>query len=92
MAKRFAFRFATYATALCLRAGCGLRNNIAAVGVTGCFDGGRFRQTAYGTGRDLCAGCGADLNREACRCTKKEVDPRLAKLAALLAEMPDDEE
>ena len=42
--------------------------------------------------RGLCAGCGADLNREACRCTKKEVDPRLAKLAALLAEMPDDEE
>ena len=42
--------------------------------------------------RGLCSGCGADLNREACRCTKKEVDPRLAKLAALLAEMPDDEE
>lgn len=42
--------------------------------------------------RGLCAGCGVDLNREACRCTKKEVDPRLAKLAALLAEMPDDEE
>ena len=42
--------------------------------------------------RGLCAGCGADLNREVCRCTKKEVDPRLAKLAALLAEMPDDEE
>jgi len=42
--------------------------------------------------KGLCAGCGADLNREVCRCTKKEVDPRLAKLAALLAEMPDDEE
>ena len=42
--------------------------------------------------KGLCAGCGVDLNREACRCTKKEVDPRLAKLAALLAEMPDDEE
>ena len=42
--------------------------------------------------KGLCAGCGADLNREACRCTKKEVDPRLAKLAALLADMPDDEE
>ena len=42
--------------------------------------------------KGLCAGCGADLNREACRCTKKEVDPRLAKLAALLAEMSDDEE
>ena len=42
--------------------------------------------------KGLCSGCGADLNREACRCTKKEVDPRLAKLAALLADMPDDEE
>ena len=42
--------------------------------------------------KGLCAGCGADLNREACRCTKKEVDPRLAKLATLLADMPDDEE
>ena len=42
--------------------------------------------------KGLCAGCGADLNREACRCTKKEVDPRLGKLAALLADMPDDEE
>ena len=42
--------------------------------------------------KGLCAGCGVDLNREACRSTKKEVDPRLAKLAALLAEMPDDEE
>ena len=42
--------------------------------------------------KGLCAGCGADLNREACRCTKKEFDPRLAKLAALRAEMPDDEE
>ncbi len=42
--------------------------------------------------RGLCAGCGADLNKEACRCTKKEVDPRLAKLAELLATMPDDEE
>lgn len=28
----------------------------------------------------LCAGCGADLNTEPCRC-KKEVDPRLADLA-----------
>ena len=42
--------------------------------------------------RGLCAGCGADLNKEACRCTKKEIDPRLAKLADLLATMPDDEE
>ena len=33
--------------------------------------------------RGLCPGCGADLNRESCRC-KKEIDPRLAKLAQLL--------
>ena len=33
--------------------------------------------------KGLCSGCGADLNREACRC-KKEIDPRLAKLAQLL--------
>ena len=33
--------------------------------------------------RGLCSGCGADLNRESCRC-KKEIDPRLAKLAQLL--------
>ena len=33
--------------------------------------------------RGLCPGCGANLNREACRC-KKEIDPRLAKLAQLL--------
>ena len=31
----------------------------------------------------LCPGCGADLNVEPCRC-KKEIDPRLAKLAQLL--------
>ena len=36
----------------------------------------------------LCPGCGVNLNREACRC-KKQVDPRLAKLAQLLAQ--DDE-
>ena len=35
--------------------------------------------------KGLCPGCGADLNREPCRC-KKEVDPRLAKLAQLLEE------
>jgi uncharacterized protein len=51
-----------------------------------------MRILCSGDCKGLCAGCGADLNREACRCTKKEVDPRLAKLAALLAEMPDDEE
>ncbi|MDD6159734.1 MAG: DUF177 domain-containing protein [Oscillospiraceae bacterium] len=33
--------------------------------------------------KGLCAGCGADLNEEPCRC-KREVDPRLAKLAQLL--------
>ena len=33
--------------------------------------------------RGLCPGCGVDLNEEPCRC-KKEVDPRLAKLAQLL--------
>ena len=33
--------------------------------------------------KGLCSGCGADLNREPCRC-KKEIDPRLAKLAQLL--------
>lgn len=30
--------------------------------------------------KGLCAGCGANLNREPCRC-KREVDPRLAGLA-----------
>lgn len=33
--------------------------------------------------KGLCPGCGVNLNRETCRC-KKEVDPRLAKLAQLL--------
>ena len=33
--------------------------------------------------KGLCSGCGADLNVEPCRC-KKEIDPRLAKLAQLL--------
>ena len=31
----------------------------------------------------FCPGCGVNLNFEPCRC-KKEVDPRLAKLAQLL--------
>ena len=39
--------------------------------------------------RGLCPGCGADLNRESCRC-KKEIDPRLAKLAQLLEDRGDD--
>ena len=33
--------------------------------------------------KGLCAGCGVDLNVEPCRC-KKQIDPRLAKLAQLL--------
>lgn len=33
--------------------------------------------------KGLCPGCGVDLNVEKCRC-KKEIDPRLAKLAQLL--------
>lgn len=33
--------------------------------------------------KGLCPGCGVDLNLEPCRC-KKEIDPRLAKLAQLL--------
>ncbi len=33
--------------------------------------------------KGICPGCGADLNKEACRC-KREIDPRLAKLAQLL--------
>lgn len=33
--------------------------------------------------KGLCPGCGADLNVESCRC-KREIDPRLAKLAQLL--------
>lgn len=33
--------------------------------------------------KGLCPGCGVDLNVEPCRC-KREVDPRLAKLAQLL--------
>ena len=38
--------------------------------------------------KGLCSGCGADLNREPCRC-KKEIDPRLAKLAQLLEDRKD---
>jgi len=34
--------------------------------------------------RGLCAGCGANLNCERCRCGPQAVDPRLAPLAALL--------
>ena len=42
--------------------------------------------------KGLCPGCGVNLNKEACRCKKKTVDPRFAKLAALLETLPDDEE
>lgn len=35
--------------------------------------------------KGLCPGCGADLNHEPCRC-KKEIDPRLSKLAQLLGQ------
>ena len=38
--------------------------------------------------RGLCPGCGADLNVESCRC-KREIDPRLAKLAQLLEDRED---
>ena len=38
--------------------------------------------------KGLCSGCGADLNHESCRC-KKEIDPRLAKLAQLLEDGED---
>lgn len=38
--------------------------------------------------KGLCSGCGADLNHEPCRC-KKEIDPRLAKLAQLLENRED---
>lgn len=31
----------------------------------------------------LCAGCGANLNAEACRCAPEPVDPRFEKLAEL---------
>ena len=39
--------------------------------------------------KGLCPGCGADLNRENCRC-RKEPDPRLAKLVQLLENREDD--
>jgi uncharacterized protein len=36
--------------------------------------------------KGICPGCGVNLNEEACRC-KKEIDPRLSKLAQLLEQM-----
>lgn len=40
--------------------------------------------------RGLCPQCGANLNRERCRCSKQAVDPRLAPLARLRAGMKGD--
>ncbi|MBQ0084524.1 MAG: DUF177 domain-containing protein [Clostridiales bacterium] len=34
--------------------------------------------------KGLCAGCGKNLNRESCTCSKREIDPRLEALAKLL--------
>jgi len=34
--------------------------------------------------KGICANCGADLNREACRCTDKPIDPRWEKLRKLI--------
>ncbi|MBQ8203274.1 MAG: DUF177 domain-containing protein [Clostridia bacterium] len=34
--------------------------------------------------KGICSVCGKNLNREKCTCEKKEIDPRLAKLAELL--------
>ena len=40
--------------------------------------------------KGLCSGCGANLNTEECKC-KPLVDPRLAPLQAILAELKDNE-
>ncbi len=34
--------------------------------------------------KGICSVCGKNLNKEKCTCEKKEIDPRLAKLAELL--------
>lgn len=34
--------------------------------------------------KGVCSRCGKNLNRESCNCNKKEIDPRLEKLAQLL--------
>ena len=39
----------------------------------------------------ICPKCGKDLNEGACSCTEKEIDPRLAPLAAILERMREDE-
>lgn len=61
---------------------------------SGVLDLGEFATSAFVLDMDsknlcaedckgICAGCGADLNTEPCRC-RHEVDPRLAALAQLL--------
>ncbi|HXE75850.1 MAG TPA: DUF177 domain-containing protein [Candidatus Xenobia bacterium] len=40
--------------------------------------------------RGLCPHCGANLNRERCKCEARAVDPRLAPLARIRAEMKGD--
>ncbi len=41
--------------------------------------------------RGLCSGCGENLNRSECKCTGKEIDPRLAPLAKILEQMKQNE-
>jgi len=48
------------------------------------------KNLCYEDCKGICSGCGADLNREGCRC-KKEIDPRLAKLAQLLEDRESNE-
>jgi uncharacterized protein len=45
-----------------------------------------FRVLCRQNCRGLCPGCGADLNREECRCQAKPLDPRLAALKDLKSE------
>jgi len=44
-----------------------------------------FRPLCREDCRGLCPRCGADLNRETCRCSERPVDPRLRVLAQLKA-------
>ena len=39
--------------------------------------------------KGLCPRCGADLNEGPCSCTKTEIDPRWASLAALKGRLDD---
>ena len=43
-----------------------------------------FRPLCHEGCKGLCAGCGADLNLEPCRCASAGIDPRLAPLKNLL--------